>query len=151
MNTPVSQTSFLTDSAPAAKTAIRPITRRTIVTPKAFMKIHEKNQPDCLQIAPVAENNFIPGQIGSPTLTKKILFELPEGAIVVSNLFYMRDGRKFPFFVARLETGFDRSKIWRQAIDANVHQRQCHVYWTAEDVLRKHGFDLNVWIGKNWV
>ncbi len=84
-------------------------------------------------------NDVIPGEFTIQRLTKKFLFGLPDGAIIVGNSFL--DGE--PNFAARLEAGMDRSRIWKRAINSNAAQRICCVYWNPQDVMQIHGFDLD--------
>jgi hypothetical protein len=81
----------------------------------------------------------MPGEYARERLTKKFLFGLPDGAIVVGNC-CSSNGR--PYFAARLDTGTDRSRIWRRAINSNDDQRICNVYWDEQDVERFHGYSL---------
>jgi hypothetical protein len=87
----------------------------------------------------------IPGEITRERLTKKFLFGLPDGAIVIGN--WISNGE--PTFAVRLEPGRDRSRIWRRAVNAQADQRICSVYWNPEDVLEVHGIDVDTWDGND--
>jgi len=80
-------------------------------------------------------NAVIPGEFTMRRLTKKFLFGLPDGAIVV--------GRGEPISAIRLDSGKDRARVWRQAVNSGAAQRICSVYWNPQDVLEVHGIDLD--------
>lgn len=80
----------------------------------------------------------IPGEYIRPKLTKKLLFSLPEGAIVIGNSLV----NGLPKFAAYLEAGKDRSRIWRQATKHNAVQQICDVFWNPKDVREVYGIDL---------
>ena len=84
---------------------------------------------------------ILPGELSRECLTRKYLFGLPDGAIVVGNL--VMDG--VPNFMARVNSGADRADIWRRAGNTSAAQGICNVYWNADDVLAVHGIDPDAW------
>jgi hypothetical protein len=85
--------------------------------------------------------SILPGELSRARLTKKYLFGLPDGAIVVGNL--VMDG--VPNFMVQLNSGEDRTRIWRLAENAQAAQGICNVYWNRDDVLAVHGIDPDAW------
>ncbi len=98
------------------------------------MVIEEREAPEI----DLDTEGIIPGEYVRPKLTRELLFSLPEGAIVVGNSFHHGE----PNFVARLEPGKDRSRIWREAVRNHAAQRVCDIFWFPEDVMDVHGIDL---------
>lgn len=83
---------------------------------------------------------ILPGEFDWKILNKGFLFSLPHYAIIVAS-WRTRDGK--PIFVAKLEPGADRSKIWRRAVNSNAAHRACGIYWRAEDIIEIYGFSLD--------
>ena len=63
-------------------------------------------------------------------LTKKYLMSLPEGFYLVSNIFENIMLASFAEKVAPLNLRKDQ---WNRIVNADVHQRVCHVFETEEE------------------
>lgn len=98
------------------------------------MIIEEREAPEI----DLDTEGIIPGEYVRPKLTRKLLFSLPDGAIVIGNSIVNGE----PNFVAPLEPGKDRSRIWREAGRHDAAQKICDIFWNSKDVLEVHGFDL---------
>ena len=99
--------------------------------------IHPKNIRRIVQEEPVPK--FVPalerhklqfaeGLCTQPakTLTKKLLFSLPEGSFVVSEWFSSRRS----IFAEKLGPSGTREEAWRRAVQANAAGRQCQIVST---------------------
>ncbi len=108
--------------------------------------IHPKNILRILQEEPVPE--FVPalerhqlqfshGLCTHPpkTLTKKLLFSLPEGGFIVSEWFSSRRSA----FAEKLGPSETRGRAWRRAVQAKAAGRQCQIVSTESEFSRaKH-------------
>ena len=99
------------------------------------MVIEERDAPEI----DLDTEGIIPGEYVRPRLTKNFLFSLPEGAIVVGNSIINGEIN----FIARMEPGKDRSRIWREAVRRDAAQRICDIFWNPKDVLEVHGINLH--------
>ncbi len=81
------------------------------------------------------------GEFAAERLTRKFLFGLPDGAILVGN----SSVNGMPEFMALLGGKEDRSRIWQRAVNSGAAQRICDVYWNPDDVREIHGFDPDMW------
>lgn len=99
------------------------------------VSVEERDSPELDLESP----GIVPGEFTWKILDKGFLFALPHYAIVVAS---WRSENGKPIFVAKLEPGVDRSIIWRRAVDSNAAHRACAVYWSAEDVQKIYGFNL---------
>ena len=66
----------------------------------------------------------------SQKLTKKYLMSLPEGLYLVSNLFFnpMQSS-----FIEKVAAPNLRKDQWNRIVEADVHQRLCHVFETEKE------------------
>jgi hypothetical protein len=78
-------------------------------------------------------------------LTKKYLMSLPEGFYLVSNIFKNSMQSSFAEKVAPINLRKDQ---WNRIIEANVHQRLCHIFETEKEY-QNWLSALNYNIGKN--
>ena len=70
----------------------------------------------------------LPGEILLELLTQKLLFELPIGAWIVSNL-----GHRWTAHLESPDT--DRRRVWENAVAAEVAHRYAYVVWSKSDVI----------------
>jgi hypothetical protein len=66
-------------------------------------------------------------------LTKKLMFELPTGAFIVSNAYYPHFGSVFAQRLGPLES---RDTAWKGAVATGTAQRLCQVLWTQDEFVR---------------
>lgn len=85
-----------------------------------------------VKVAPTMHmDGILPGEYLLEKLTKKLLVELPCGAIIVSTL---RTGAKCKSaWVARITASMDRQRLWHQALARGVARHPANVVWSQED------------------
>ena|ERR1051326_8099240 len=79
----------------------------------------------------LAESNLNPHALIRQKLTRKLLFDLPEGAFVVSNCFKGSHSS----FAEQLGSAETRSQAWLRAVEARAAGRLCQVVWTESEFL----------------
>ena len=103
----------------------------SLVSSLAEETIHDR--ADLKIIRSVRTTDFPPtlikGEFLREKLTRKLLFELPHGAWLVSNLF----PRTGPW-TAHISEHTDRQRVWEQAATHGAAQRLVAVVWSKEDV-----------------
>jgi hypothetical protein len=87
---------------------------------------------------------ILPGEFAWRKFNKGLLFELPHYAIVVA---MWRSKTWKPTFLAQLEPGTDRSKIWSRAVNSGAAHRPCAIYWRADDIINI--YNLRDWLYRN--
>ena len=83
--------------------------------------LEERNAPEI----DLDSESVFPGEYVSARMTKKFLFGLPDGAVVIGNAF--QNGQ--PTFAVRLTPDTDRGLVWLQAVESSNAQRLCRVFW----------------------
>jgi hypothetical protein len=82
-------------------------------------------------VKPIIDDRILSGEYLREKLTRKLLFELPIGAFVISNL--LLGPRTSPHWTAHLSKRLDRERLWEQAIAQGVAQRMATVVWSEAD------------------
>ena len=70
------------------------------------------------------------GEYEHTKLSKNLLFSLPQGALIVSNL----ATRRQPIFAIRLGIQSNRQLEWEAAVTHGAAQKTCVILWTDDDV-----------------
>lgn len=107
------------------------------ISAKLNMLTEERESPEI----DLDNSRILPGEYEKTKLTKKLVNELPTGAIVVSNCY--RKGK--PILVFQVDEEVSRADYWEGAVESGAAQRICDVHWNRKDVEELYGLDLADW------
>lgn len=85
------------------------------------------------------EPGILPNEYSRTKLTKKLIYSLPAGAFVVSNIRMNEEGP--PCFASRIAK-LNRSFVWEQAKGLGAAQRTCDIFWNTDDVREVYGIEI---------